>query len=213
MYSLILQINFFLSPSPSTHGHSLHSSHQIGLYTKLLLLYILLFNWYLNKFNHCHLGIISLPGHSPQHTSVTSLPIRIPLRGGLEQRVDQILIINPSKGLTSSMKISSLSQLNHVINVFTNCLGTYKGSLDTSVTDDFSGECTQKSLTLVGGLAELGNLLSVTHHVEFGCAGGGAGGGNWCLGDCGDVGSGEGGGAWSCEFDGRKIIWDVSVKW
>lgn len=88
-----------------------------------------------------------------------------------------------------------------MINVFTNCLGTDKSGLDTSVTDDFSGECTQQSLTLVGGLAELGNLLSVTHHVEFGCAGGGAGSDNWCLGDCGDVNSGEGGGTWCCEFN------------
>ena len=66
-----------------------------------------------------------------------------------------------------------------MINVFTDCLGTDKGGLDTSVTDDFGGESTQESLTLVGGLAELGNSLSVTHHVKFGGAGGGAGGGNW----------------------------------
>lgn len=66
-----------------------------------------------------------------------------------------------------------------MINVFTDCLGTDKGSLNTSVTDDFSGKRTQKSLTLIGGLAELGNSLSVTHHVEFGGAGGGTGGGNW----------------------------------
>jgi len=66
-----------------------------------------------------------------------------------------------------------------MINVFTNCLGTDKSGLDTSVTDDFGGECTQQSLTLIGGLTKLGNSLSVTHHVKFGGAGGGAGCGNW----------------------------------
>lgn len=66
-----------------------------------------------------------------------------------------------------------------MIDVFTNCLGTDKGSLDTAVTDDFGGKCTEECLTLIGGLAKLGNSLSVAHHVKFGSAGGGTGCGNW----------------------------------
>ena len=139
----------------------------------------------LNKFDNSHLCIISLSGHSPQDTSVSSLSLSITLRSSLKKWVDQILIIHPSKCLTPSVQIASLSKLNHVINVLAYSLCAYEGGLDTSVADDLGCECAEECLTLISGFTELGEFFSVAHHWKAGsidCSGDGAS--SECTGSC-----------------------------
>mmetsp|Transcript_70191 Transcript_70191/g.203543 ORF Transcript_70191/g.203543 Transcript_70191/m.203543 type:complete len:106 (+) Transcript_70191:291-608(+) len=66
------------------------------------------------------------------------------------------------------MQISSLSQLNHVINVLANGTGTDQGGLDTSVSNNFSCKGTQKCFSLIGRLSELFESLSVRNHIQGG---------------------------------------------
>jgi len=103
------------------------------------------------------------------------------------------------------MQIPPLSKSNHVIDVFAHGLGPDGSGLNTAVTDDFGGECAQQGLALIGGLAELCEALSVTHHFEGGGFGGvGAGGEDGCVGD---LGSGEGAqGARACVILIGKVI-------
>ncbi len=121
----------------------------------------------LHKLNYSHFGVVTLPWHSSQHTSVTSIAIPITVRCGLEQRMNQILIIHPCKSLTSGMQISPLSQLNHVIDVFADSLRSHGGGLDASVTDDFGGQGAKKGFALIRRFSELSHPLSVTHHGQF----------------------------------------------
>lgn len=79
-----------------------------------------------------------------------------------------------------------------MIDVLAHGLGADGRGLDASVTDDFGGEGAEEGLALIGGLAEFGELLSVTHHFEGGRFGGVGAGGGGGFHYGGDVGSGEG---------------------
>jgi hypothetical protein len=98
------------------------------------------------------------------------LAVGITVWGGFEKRMNKVLIVDPSKGLTAGMQISSLSKFNHVINVLSDCSCTNQSGLNTSVPDNFSGKSTKQSLTLISGLAELVESLSVGNHLKGGSA-------------------------------------------
>jgi hypothetical protein len=84
--------------------------------------------------------------------------------------MNKILIVDPSQGLTAGVQISSLSKLNHVINVLSDCSCTNQSGLNTSVPDNLSGKSTKQSLTLISGLAELVESMSVGNHLKGGSA-------------------------------------------
>ena len=65
------------------------------------------------------------------------------------------------------MKVTALSELNHVIHVLTDGLGSDEGGLDTAVADNFGGKGAEKGLALIGGFPELRHSLAVTHHGEI----------------------------------------------
>jgi hypothetical protein len=81
--------------------------------------------------------------------------------------MNKLLIINPCHSLTPGMEISTLTELDHVINMLSHSLGPDKSSLNTSVTNDLGGEGTEQSLTLIGGLAKFSKLFAMAHHREI----------------------------------------------
>lgn len=168
----------------------------------------------LNELNNGHLGVVSLPGHRPKNARVAAVPVGVPLGRGLEEGVDEVLIVNPPEGLAAGVEVPPLPELDHVVDVLAHGLGTDGGGLDPAVADDLGGEGAEEGLALVGGLAELRHALPVSHHFEgggFGRVGAGGGGG---LHDGGDVGSGEGADgadpficvAFVREFEGRPLV-------
>jgi hypothetical protein len=97
----------------------------------------------------------------------------------------QIFIINPSKGLSTSVQIPAFSEFNHVIYVFAYGLGANECGFDAAVTDDFGGECSEEGFALIGRFAEFGDAFTVTH-FKGGCGRDCGGGyGVMALGDWG----------------------------
>jgi hypothetical protein len=138
-----------------------------------------------------------LTSDSSQNPGVTSLAISITIWGGLEQGMDQVFVIDPGHGLATGVQVTPLSQLDHVINVLSDGLGTNQGGLDASVSDNFSSEGTQQSLALIGRLTQLVKTVTVTRHFEAGFAGGG-----WC--ECRSWLQGSNGGTSSKGADWKK---------
>jgi len=104
-----------------------------------------------------------LAGHRSQYTAVSSLTIRVSIGGGFEQRLDKVLVVHPRDGLSACVQVSPLAKFNHVINVLSNCPGTNQSSLDSSVSDNFSGQSTQQGLSLISRLSKCLEPLSVRH--------------------------------------------------
>ena len=142
----------------------------------------------LNEFDDGHLGVVPLPWHGPEHPRVPPRPVGVPLRRRLEERVNEVLVVDPPHGLPPRVQVPPLPELDHVIDVLPDGLGADGGGLDPAVADDLGREGAQEGLALVGGQPELGETLPVSHHREGGglVAGGGDGGGR------GDAGAGEG---------------------
>lgn len=138
------------------------------LFSFLRLLYIPEFR--LNKLNDGHLGVVTLAGHGSQNSGVTAGAFGISFGGGLEEGVDEVLVVDPSEGLSASVEVAALAELDHVVDVLADGLGPDEGGLDAAVADDLGGEGAEEGLALVGGLAELGHSLAVAHHGEVSSA-------------------------------------------
>ena len=143
----------------------------------------------LDELNDGHLGVVSLPVDGPQHTCVSTFAVCVTVRGGLKQSMNELLVVHPGDGLTTGVQVSPLSELDHVVNVLANGLGTDLCGLDASVPDDFRRESAQQSLSLIGGLAKLLESLTVAHHLKRRATRGGNGG---IRAHCVDCRSGEG---------------------
>jgi hypothetical protein len=128
----------------------------------------------LDEFDNCHLGVISLPSDSSQNTSVSSVALAITIGGGFEQRVNKLLVVDPSKGLTTCVQVSSLSQFDHMIHVLSDRLGTNQGSLDASMPDGFGGQGTEEGLSLIRRKAQFLESLAVANHAELRASGDGS---------------------------------------
>jgi hypothetical protein len=146
----------------------------------VIIFFISPFLFVLHKFNNSHLCVITLTRNSSQNTSVSTFTISVTIRGSLKEGVHQILIVYPSKSLTTGMQISSLSEFNHVINVLSDSSGTGKSGLDTSVSDDFRGQSTQQGLALIGRQGQLLESLAMRNHFKGRASGDSAG--YWCQG-------------------------------
>jgi len=118
----------------------------------------------LHQLDDGHLGIVTLPGHGPQHACVPSFPVAVPLWGSLEEGVYEILVVHPAEGLTACMKIATLAKLDHVVNVLPDGLGPNEGGLNPSVPNDLGGEGAEESLALIRRFSQLGNFFAVAHH-------------------------------------------------
>ena len=55
-----------------------------------------------------------------------------------------------------------------MVDVFSDSTGADEGCLNTSVSNSFCGECSQKGLSLIGGLSELLESLAVGNHTKLG---------------------------------------------
>ena len=142
----------------------------------------------LNKLNDGHLGVVTLTGHGSQNSGVTAGAVGISFGGGLEEGVDEVLVVDPSEGLSAGVEVAALAELDHVVDVLADGLGPDEGGLDAAMADDLGGEGAEEGLALVGGLAELGHSLAVAHHGEVSSAASGDVGGF----EGGHGGSGEG---------------------
>jgi hypothetical protein len=120
----------------------------------------------LHKLNDGHLGVVTLTGNSSQDTGVSSLAVSITIWSGFEERVDELLVVDPGKGLTTSVQISSLSELNHVVDMFSHRSCTNQSGLDASVPDNFGGKSTKQSLSLISGLSQLVESMAVRNHIK-----------------------------------------------
>ena len=160
----------------------------------MFLAFFLFFDFYisqkfrLNKLNDGHLGVVTLAGHGSQNSGVTASAVGISFGGGLEEGVDEVLVVDPSEGLSAGVEVAALAELDHVVDVLADGLGPDEGGLDAAVADDLGGEGAEEGLALVGGLAELGHSLAVAHHGEVSSAASGDVGGF----EGGHGGSGEG---------------------
>jgi len=141
----------------------------------------------LHKLNDGHLGVVTLTGHGSQNAGVATVSVGVSVGGGLEEGVDEVLVVDPAEGLPAGVEVAALAELDHVVNVLADGLGPDEGGLDASVADDLGGEGAEEGLALVGGLAELGQSLAVAHHGEVSSA------------TSGDVGGFEGGHGLACE--------------
>ncbi len=125
-------------------------------------------DYYLYKFNNGHFGVVSLTGDGSQNTAVSSVAVGISVRGGLEKRVNKLFVVHPGHGLASGVQVSTLSEFDHVVDVFSNGAGTDKGRLDASVSDSFCGKGSEEGLSLISGLSKLLESLAVGNHVQLG---------------------------------------------
>jgi len=125
-------------------------------------------DYYLYKFNNGHFGVVSLTGNGSQNTAVSSVALGISVGGGLEKRVNKLFVVHPAQGLASGVQVSTLSELDHVVNVFSDGAGADEGRLDASVSDGFCGKGSEEGLSLIGGLSKLLESLAVGNHVELG---------------------------------------------
>jgi hypothetical protein len=118
-------------------------------------------HFHLNQLNDGHLCVVSLTGNGSQDTSVSSFAVGITIRGGFKEGMDKVLVVHPCHGLATSVQVSTLSKLDHVVNVLSDSSGANQSSLDASMSDNLSGKCTKQSLALISRLSELVESLSV----------------------------------------------------
>jgi len=130
---------------------------SVNLSRAIQRIYFLLFNFLyllpLHEFDDGHFGIVTLTSNGPQNTSISSLTVGVTVWCSFKKRVDKVLVIHPGHGLTACMQITSLSKLNHVVDVLSYCTCTNQGSLDASVPDNFSGKSAKQGLALISGLS------------------------------------------------------------
>ena len=82
--------------------------------------------------------------------------------------MNELLIVHPGQSLASGVQISTLSELDHVVDVLSDGTGANESSLNTSVSDSFCGKRSEKGLSLISGLAELLESLAVGNHAKLG---------------------------------------------
>ena len=82
--------------------------------------------------------------------------------------MNELLIVHPSHCLASGVQISTFSELDHVVDVFSDGTGTNQGSFDASVSNSLCSERSKKGLSLVCRLAKLLESLAVRNHTKLG---------------------------------------------
>jgi len=125
-------------------------------------------DYYLYKFNNGHFGVVSLTGNGSQNTAVSSVAFGISFRGGLEERVNKLFVVHPAQSLASGVQVSTLSEFDHVVDVFSDGAGADEGRLDASVSDSFCGKGSEEGLSLISRLSKLLESLAVGNHVKLG---------------------------------------------
>jgi len=121
----------------------------------------------LYEFDDRHFGIIPLAGDGPENASVPAFLVAVPVRSCLEEGMDQLLVVDPSHGLSTRVQVTALAQLDHVIHVFPNRLGPDQGRLDPAVSDHFGRKGAQQRLPLIGRLPQRLKSLPMAHHGKM----------------------------------------------
>ena len=120
----------------------------------------------LHELDNRHLGIITLTIYGPQNTGVSSTAVAITISSSLKQRVNKLLVIHPRHGLTTGVQITTLPKFDHVVDMLSYCSGSDQSGLDTSVPNDLCSKSAEEGLSLIGGLAQLLESLSMRNHAK-----------------------------------------------
>lgn len=81
--------------------------------------------------------------------------------------MDELLVVHPGERLAPGVEIAALGELNHVVDMFANFLGSGSGGRDSAVADGFGGQAAKQGLALVGGKAQLFEPLAMANHGDF----------------------------------------------
>jgi hypothetical protein len=117
----------------------------------------------LYQFNNRHFSIVTLTSDGPQNTAISTITFSVSVRSSLKERMDELLIVNPSHGLSAGVQITSLTQFNHMVDVFSDRTSTDQGCLDPAMSDNFCRKGPEKGLSLIGWLTQLLEPLTVRH--------------------------------------------------